>query len=89
VRSIIRDGRRAFIGSQSLRRLELEKRREIGIVITDEKVVRQMQEVFESDWALTPTGKKEAKKAAKAGKKQAKKAEKKAEKKEIRLAKAS
>ena len=28
--------RRAFIGSQSLRRLELEKRREVGIIVTDE-----------------------------------------------------
>jgi len=62
VRAIIRDGRRAFLGSQSLRRLELEKRREIGIVINDKRVVRQMIEVFERDWALTETGKKEAKK---------------------------
>src|SRR5262249_46239269 len=37
VRAITRDGRRAFLGSQSLRRLELERRREIGIVITDER----------------------------------------------------
>src|SRR6185295_12743118 len=31
VRAIIRDGRRAFVGSQSLRRLELDKRREVGV----------------------------------------------------------
>ena len=36
VRAIIRDGKRAFIGSQSLRRLELEKRREVGVIVTDE-----------------------------------------------------
>ena len=36
IRAIIRDGKRAFMGSQSLRRLELEKRREVGVIVTDE-----------------------------------------------------
>jgi len=57
VRAIIRDGRRAFLGSQSLRKLELDKRREIGVVVTDNAVVKQMQKVFEEDWARTDTGK--------------------------------
>jgi cardiolipin synthase A/B len=74
IRAIIRDGRRAFLGSQSLRRLELEKRREVGVIVTDELVVRQMQDVFEEDWSQTPSGKKKRKKA---------------EKKELKLAKAS
>src|SRR5215212_285410 len=43
IRAIIRDSRRAFLGSQSLRRLELEKRREVGVIVTDEAVVREMQ----------------------------------------------
>jgi phosphatidylserine/phosphatidylglycerophosphate/cardiolipin synthase-like enzyme len=68
VRAIIRDGKRAFMGSQSLRRLELEKRREVGVIITDELVVRQMLEVFEKDWALTPSGRKKRKKEEKAEK---------------------
>jgi phosphatidylserine/phosphatidylglycerophosphate/cardiolipin synthase-like enzyme len=72
IRAIIRDGRRAFLGSQSLRRLELEKRREIGIIVTDESVVAQMAKVFADDWALTDSGKKEAKKAKKEGKELAK-----------------
>jgi cardiolipin synthase A/B len=72
VRAIIRDGRRAFIGSQSLKRLELEKRREVGVIITDEAVIRQLQDTFESDWLLTSTGRKEAKKAKKKVKKQEK-----------------
>ncbi|MBW8862724.1 MAG: phosphatidylserine synthase, partial [Acidobacteria bacterium] len=42
IRAIIRDGSRAFLGSQSLRRLELEKRREVGVIVTDEEVVAQM-----------------------------------------------
>lgn len=72
IRAIIRDGERAFVGSQSLRRLELEKRREIGIVVTDTTVVREMQKIFEDDWALTDSGKKQSKKAAKAEKKEVK-----------------
>jgi len=65
VRAIIRDGRRAFIGSQSLRKLELEKRREVGVIVTDLKVVRKMRAVFEDDWARSQAGKKQAKKAQK------------------------
>jgi len=65
IRAIMRDGRRAFLGSQSLRRLELEKRREIGIIINDKRVVRQMVAIFEEDWAQTDSGKKEAKKEKK------------------------
>jgi phosphatidylserine/phosphatidylglycerophosphate/cardiolipin synthase-like enzyme len=65
IRAIIRDGRRAFLGSQSLRRLELEKRREVGVIVNDKRVVKQMMTVFEQDWAETPSGKKQAKKEAK------------------------
>jgi phosphatidylserine/phosphatidylglycerophosphate/cardiolipin synthase-like enzyme len=70
VRAIVRDGKRAFVGSQSLRRLELEERREVGVIVTDDRVVREMQTVFEADWAQTDSGKKEAKKAEKAEKKE-------------------
>ena len=80
VRAIVRDGQRAFIGSQSLRRLELENRREVGVIITDPGVVGEMKQFFELDWSKTAGGKKEAKKAAKAEKK---------EKKEEKLAAAS
>jgi cardiolipin synthase len=50
VRSIVRDCRSVFIGSQSLRRLELDGRREIGVVLNDAAIARQVAEVFESDW---------------------------------------
>ena len=50
VRAMIRDGRRAFIGSQSLRRLELDERREVGLIIRDPQTVRRMERLFESDW---------------------------------------
>ena len=50
VRAIVRDGNTAFVGSQSLRKLELEGRREVGIIIRNGGVVRKIQAVFESDW---------------------------------------
>lgn len=50
VRAMIRDGSSAFIGSQSLRRIELDGRREVGVLINDSRVVKQLQEIFEEDW---------------------------------------
>jgi cardiolipin synthase len=50
VRAIIRDGRRAFVGSQSLRRLELDERREVGVIVRDRDVVRRLQKTFAADW---------------------------------------
>jgi phosphatidylserine/phosphatidylglycerophosphate/cardiolipin synthase-like enzyme len=50
-RAILRDGNAAFIGSQSLRKLELEARRELGIIVRNPKVVKQMVEVFDKDWS--------------------------------------
>ena len=51
VRAMVRDGARAFVGSQSLRRPELEQRREVGVLITNPVVARQIRDIFESDWA--------------------------------------
>jgi phosphatidylserine/phosphatidylglycerophosphate/cardiolipin synthase-like enzyme len=49
-RAIVRDGSRAFVGSQSLRWAELDQRREVGVIITDPRIARRLQSVFESDW---------------------------------------
>lgn len=54
VRAMIRDGSAAFIGSQSLRKLELDGRREVGVIVSDSRVAKKMQAVFEADWAQTP-----------------------------------
>jgi phosphatidylserine/phosphatidylglycerophosphate/cardiolipin synthase-like enzyme len=51
VRAIIRDGTRAFVGSQSLRTDELESRREVGLLISNAGVARRLMQVFEADWA--------------------------------------
>jgi cardiolipin synthase len=50
LRAILRDGDQAFVGSQSLRKLELEARREIGVIIDDAHIIKRMEAVFEKDW---------------------------------------
>jgi phosphatidylserine/phosphatidylglycerophosphate/cardiolipin synthase-like enzyme len=52
VRAIIRDGREAFIGSQSLGRVELDERREVGLLTRAPAVVSAMHRVFEQDWRV-------------------------------------
>ena len=60
-RAIIRDGSRAFVGSQSLRRPELNQRREVGVVITNGAVARKLRDVFEIDWLESASSKGEKK----------------------------
>ena len=50
VRAIVRDRKAAFVGSQSLRKLELDKRREVGMITKDRRAISQIAGVFESDW---------------------------------------
>jgi phosphatidylserine/phosphatidylglycerophosphate/cardiolipin synthase-like enzyme len=61
VRAAVRDGSEAFVGSQSLRALELDGRREVGILSKDPKVVKGIADLFEADWAKTELGQKEIK----------------------------
>jgi cardiolipin synthase A/B len=49
-RTIIRDRRQAFLGSQSLRRAELDSRRELGVIIHEPEVVSRLIRTFEADW---------------------------------------
>lgn len=51
VRAIVVDGREVFIGSQSLRKLELDSRREIGVICRTATVARRVAQIFELDWA--------------------------------------
>jgi cardiolipin synthase len=60
VRCVVRDRRAAFVGSQILRKLELDARREIGVLVKDPKLVKSITEVFEADWAETEAGRKQA-----------------------------
>ena len=49
-RLIIRDRKSVFLGSQSLRKLELDERREVGIIVGGTKVVSPLIAVFKEDW---------------------------------------
>ena len=51
-RTIIRDRKDAFVGSQSLRQAELDSRREVGVIVHDLGTVSQLVQTFESDWEL-------------------------------------
>jgi cardiolipin synthase len=62
-RVIIRDCKQVFLGSQSMRKLELDERREIGMIVNNAKVVSSMITVFEDDWkASTPADRRADKK---------------------------
>ena len=50
VRLIVRDESSFFIGSQSLRATELDRRREVGVIIDEPKIALAIKEVFEKDW---------------------------------------
>ena len=63
VRAIVRDGAAAFVGSQSLRKLELDGRREIGVIVTNARIARKIQAAFEADWSVR-SAKKAVKKAS-------------------------
>lgn len=65
-RTIIRDGRHVFVGSQSLRAAELDTRREVGAIFCDRGVVTRLAKVFHEDWRLAETTKKQARTEEKA-----------------------
>jgi cardiolipin synthase len=51
-RSMVRDGNLAFLGSQSLRAMELDGRREVGLIFRDANAVRGLMRTFQNDWTL-------------------------------------
>ena len=52
-RMIVRDRSRAFVGSQSLRAIELDARREVGLLFRDPQAVATLVKTFEADWDAT------------------------------------
>jgi phosphatidylserine/phosphatidylglycerophosphate/cardiolipin synthase-like enzyme len=48
--AIISDGSEVFFGSQSLRKVELDQRREVGLITRDPAAVRSFLVIFEMDW---------------------------------------
>jgi phosphatidylserine/phosphatidylglycerophosphate/cardiolipin synthase-like enzyme len=51
-RVILRDGTDIFIGSQSLRTLELDGRREVGVIFRDPRGANRIAKTFQQDWEL-------------------------------------
>jgi cardiolipin synthase len=49
-RAIIRDGQHVFLGSQSLRTLELDGRREIGLIFKEHTIAGKLIKIFQQDW---------------------------------------
>ncbi len=58
LRAMLRDGHEMFLGSMSLRAVELDKRREVGVIVKERAAAKQFREIFEEDWAKTESGKK-------------------------------
>lgn len=56
-RLMVRDHRRVFLGSQSLRRTELDARREIGAIVDDHKAAAAIEKIFEHDWEQAASAK--------------------------------
>jgi cardiolipin synthase A/B len=54
-RTIVCDRRELFVGSQSLRKAELDSRREVGVIVRDAKVVDRVVNTFEADWRAKET----------------------------------
>lgn len=50
LRAIIVDGKAVSVGSQSLRKLELDSRREIGLICREAAVAKRVAQIFEADW---------------------------------------
>ena len=72
VRAMLRDQKELFLGSMSLRALELDKRREVGVIVKERKAAKQFKELFEDDWSKTDIAQKKADKDKKIEKKEEK-----------------
>lgn len=49
--AIIRDGKQVFFGSQSLRKVELDLRREVGLITDDAEALKSFFLIFVMDWS--------------------------------------
>ena len=50
-RAMVRDRKDVFVGSQSLRRPQIDGRREIGVISPHSKVAAAIARVFDQDWS--------------------------------------
>jgi phosphatidylserine/phosphatidylglycerophosphate/cardiolipin synthase-like enzyme len=54
-RAMLRDGAELFVGSQSLRQVELDERREVGVIVRNRSLAKKFTDTFERDWAEAAT----------------------------------
>jgi phosphatidylserine/phosphatidylglycerophosphate/cardiolipin synthase-like enzyme len=47
---IVIDGLRFFVGSQNLRSVSMDKRREVGMIAEDAAMAQRIERVFDEDW---------------------------------------
>jgi cardiolipin synthase len=47
---IVVDGTRFFIGSQNIRPVSLDRRREVGLIVEDQAIAQKIERVFDEDW---------------------------------------
>ncbi len=50
-RTMVRDRREVFIGSQGLREVEIDARREVGVIFQDPHIAGRIVRTFEEDWS--------------------------------------
>jgi phosphatidylserine/phosphatidylglycerophosphate/cardiolipin synthase-like enzyme len=47
---VVVDSRYFFVGSQNLREVSLDRRREVGLIVEDDAMARKIERVFDEDW---------------------------------------
>jgi len=50
VQCIVVDGSRFFVGSQNIRPVSLDRRREVGLIVEDHALAQKIERVFDEDW---------------------------------------
>ena len=53
LRAILRDDLELFVGSGGMRTIELDRRRELGIITRDRSAIKRFRRVFDEDWQST------------------------------------
>jgi phosphatidylserine/phosphatidylglycerophosphate/cardiolipin synthase-like enzyme len=56
-RMMIRDQAHVFMGSQSLRTVELDRRREVGMIFDDVPIIKNLVNTFSEDWKIAEEAK--------------------------------
>jgi phosphatidylserine/phosphatidylglycerophosphate/cardiolipin synthase-like enzyme len=50
---IIVDGQQAFVGSENISAASLDHNRELGVIVSDQNVLKTLQQTFQQDWDIS------------------------------------